>query len=166
VWPRMRHCRSYKFVGWERALQRASAVGGRSLEHDGCPTRCPNVRRQQPRSGYDHVFMGPGNTRRHSVQPRGPRHVWQQRPRRLPWSYVRVHIDESRLGESSCRRPAPRGRPSTSADRGQSGQRSASSRPIARVATKPLCSWKEAIEPIAHFLLAHYRCLRVRHDVT
>ena len=97
VWPRMRQCRSDKLVGWERALHRASAVGRRPLEHDGCAARCPHVRRQQPRAGNDHIFMGRSNIRRHSVQPRGPRCVWQLRPRRFPRSYFRVHIDESRL---------------------------------------------------------------------
>ena len=105
VWPGMRQRRRDEFVGRERALQRASAVGGRSLEHDGCPARCPNVRRQQPSSGNDRIFMGRGNTRRHSLQPRGPRYVWQGRPQRFPWSYFRVHIDESRLSESFCSRP-------------------------------------------------------------
>ena len=116
VWHRMRHGRSYEFVGWERALHRASAVDWRSLEHDGRAARCPNVRRQQPRSGNDHIFMGRSNTRRHSVQPRGPRYVWQHRPRRFPRSYFRVHIDESRLSESSCRRPADRAGPGRAHD--------------------------------------------------
>ena len=78
---------------------RASAVGRRPLEHDGCAARRPHVRRQQPCSGDDHIFLGRRNIRRHSVQPRGPRCVWQNRPRRSPRSYVRVHIDESRLSE-------------------------------------------------------------------
>ena len=97
MWPRMRNCRSVELVGRERTLQRAGAVGGRPLDHDSDPARRSHVRRQQPRCGNDHIFMGRGNTRRHGVQPRGPRHVWQHRSQWFPRSYFRVHVDEGRL---------------------------------------------------------------------
>ena len=48
---------------------------GDQLEHDGCAAGRPHVRRQQPRSGNDHILLGRSNIRWHSVQPGGSRRV-------------------------------------------------------------------------------------------